>query len=140
MTKKIEGCCQCGAVSYESDAEPMIVFNCHCRHCQMASGAPYVTAVAINQSDARVNGDTMSHTVTSDLGHTVHRYHCPACGTYVYGVTEGFQATAFNAVTLKDPSWVKPEMEVYMSSAQPWANMDPDLPKFDKLPPMGEDG
>lgn len=138
MTNKIEGGCQCGAVRYSSDAEPMVVFNCHCTHCQQASGAPYTTAVAVHRDTATVTGDTIEHTLSSDRGTPVHRHSCAKCGAYVYGISDGFGAAAFNAVTLDDASWVEPQMEVYTASAQPWANMNPDLPKFDKLPPMEE--
>ncbi|MBT5571834.1 MAG: GFA family protein [Alphaproteobacteria bacterium] len=139
MSNKIEGGCQCGAVRYSSSVAPSITFNCHCTHCQMASGAAFTTAVAVPQGTTEITGSTMVHTLASDLGTPVHRHHCPTCGSYVYGISEGFGATAFNAVTLDDPSWVKPEIEVYVSSAQPWAHLQPDLPKFDQLPPMGED-
>lgn len=140
MSHKIEGGCRCGAVRYESSSEPMITFNCHCTHCQQASGAPYITAVAVPHDTVTVTGETKQNTLTSDRGTPVHRFHCGTCGAYVYGISEGFAAAAFNAVTLDDASWVKPEMEVYISSSQPWTNLNPDLPKFEKLPPMGEDG
>lgn len=140
MSQKIEGGCQCGAVRYSSTSEPMVTFNCHCTDCQQASGAPYTTAVAVPRDTVTVTGETRENTLTSDRGTPVHRHHCSSCGAYVYGISDGFSATAFNAVTLDDASWIKPEMEVYTASAQPWANMNPELPKFEKLPPMNEDG
>jgi hypothetical protein len=36
---------------------------------------------------------------------------------------------------LDDPSWYRPQADVYTASAQPWDHMNPDLPKFPKLPP-----
>lgn len=138
MPQKIEGGCQCGAVRYTSAADPMVTFNCHCTHCQQASGAPFTTAVAVNRGDVTVSGDTIEHTQTSDLGTPVHRFSCKKCGAYVYGISDGFGALAVNAVTLDDASWVEPQMEVYTSSAQPWTHMNPALPQFDKLPPMDE--
>ncbi len=139
MSKKVEGGCQCGAVRYTSEIEPFITFNCHCTHCQQASGAPFTTAVAVPADQATVTGETRVNSLTSDRGTPVHRHHCAACGAYVYGISEGFQAAAFNAVTLDDASWVRPEMEVYASSAQPWSKLDSGLPAFERLPPMGED-
>lgn len=139
MTKKIEGGCRCGAVRYTTDSEPFVTFNCHCSHCQQASGAPFTTAVAVPKDTAKITGKKNAYLLTSDRGTPVHRFHCPNCGTYVYGISEGFDAAAFNAVTLDDPSWVQPEMDVYVSSAQSWTKRDPDLPSFEKLPPMGED-
>lgn len=139
MSNRIEGGCQCGTVRYTTDSEPFVTFNCHCTHCQMASGAPFTTAMAVPKDTVKVTGEVLENILVSDLGTPVHRFHCAQCGTYVYGISEGFDAAAFNAVTLDDASWVKPEMEVYVSSAQPWAHMNPDLPQFEKLPPMGEE-
>src|SRR5437764_12460030 len=33
------GGCSCGAIRYESTAEPIMMFKCHCRDCQQATGA-----------------------------------------------------------------------------------------------------
>jgi hypothetical protein len=85
----------------------------------LASGAAFTTVVAVPRDSVHVTGSTLAHTLTSDRGTPVHRHHCPSCGTYIYGISEGFDAAAFNAVTLNDPNWVKPEIEVYVSCAQP---------------------
>jgi hypothetical protein len=39
------------------------------------------------------------------------------------------------AGTLDDPKWVKPTMEVYCSSAQPWVPSLGEMQRFDKMPP-----
>jgi hypothetical protein len=43
------------------------------------------------------------------------------------------------AGSLDDPSWFRPSMDLYTTSAQPWDYMDPDLPKFAKMPSMQQD-
>lgn len=138
MSNKIEGGCQCGAVRYTSDAEPQVVFDCHCAHCQQATGAPYTTAVAVPREGFTVTGETIVHTLNSDRGTPVHRHSCANCGAYVFGYSDGFDATGINAVTLDDTSWIAPQMIVYAQSKQPWVKLDPDLPTFDQLPPMSE--
>ncbi|HEY9649165.1 MAG TPA: hypothetical protein V6C95_00775 [Coleofasciculaceae cyanobacterium] len=42
---------------------------------------------------------------------------------------------SIQAGSLDDPSWFKPQADIYVASAQPWDYMNPDLPKFAKLPP-----
>ncbi len=37
--------------------------------------------------------------------------------------------------TLDDPSWFRPEADIFVKSAQPWDHMNPDLPKHDTYPP-----
>ena len=39
------------------------------------------------------------------------------------------------ASTLDDPSWFRPQMDIFVSDAQPWDQMDPAIPKFAQYPP-----
>src|SRR5215813_8444896 len=39
--KTITGGCACGAIRYEVTAEPIVMFNCHCRDCQKTTGGGY---------------------------------------------------------------------------------------------------
>jgi hypothetical protein len=41
----------------------------------------------------------------------------------------------FWLVALDDPSWFKPQMDIFTSDAQPWDQMDPSLSKFEQYPP-----
>lgn len=51
MPVKYQGSCLCGAVSYQSDAEPRYSFNCHCRDCQKATGSAYAPIAFFHQSE-----------------------------------------------------------------------------------------
>jgi len=37
---------------------------------------------------------------------------------------------------LDDPNWFRPQMDIFTSEAQPWDQMDPAIPKYEKYPPM----
>jgi hypothetical protein len=41
------------------------------------------------------------------------------------------------AGTLDDPSWLKPQMNIWCSSAQPWVSMDDAIPAFEGAPSLG---
>ena len=41
----------------------------------------------------------------------------------------------FLAGTLDDPSWFQPQMDIFVSDAQPWDQMDLAIPKFEQYPP-----
>lgn len=36
--------------------------------------------------------------------------------------------------TLDDPSWVKPAMEIYCDSSQPWVQLGGEMQRFAKMP------
>ena len=41
------------------------------------------------------------------------------------------------AGTLDDTSWVRPQMNIWCASAQPWVSTDDDIPAFEGTPPLG---
>src|SRR5882762_1408411 len=50
MTKintPFSGGCACGAIRYESTAEPLMMLHCHCRDCQQSSGGPFSSFVIV---------------------------------------------------------------------------------------------
>ena len=54
------------------------------------------------------------------------------------GQIEGEELVFLHAITLDDPSVFTPQMDIFESSAQPWDRFDDTLPRFAKMPPMGE--
>jgi hypothetical protein len=58
---------------------------------------------------------------TGDSGKPVHRNFCPYCGSPITSVVDAMPGLTFiKAGILDDPSWLKPTMEVYCDSVQPW--------------------
>jgi hypothetical protein len=49
MSTNFTGGCACGAIRYEVSAEPIVMFNCHCRDCQKTTGGPYTGHVRPSQ-------------------------------------------------------------------------------------------
>jgi hypothetical protein len=39
------------------------------------------------------------------------------------------------AGSLDDPSWFRPQMDIFTCDAQPWDQMDPAISKYEKYPP-----
>jgi hypothetical protein len=40
------------------------------------------------------------------------------------------------AGSLDDPSWFRPQMDIFTSEAQQWDQTDPAIPKYETYPPM----
>ncbi len=138
MTRKLEGGCLCGAVRYESDAEPMFAVNCHCRDCQLTSGSTHLPGIGLPAAAFTVTGELTRYTTTNDSGGRSMRAFCPTCGTPIYGQIEGEDLVFLHVITLDDPSMFSPQMDIFADSAQHWDRFDDALPRFPKMPPMGE--
>jgi len=125
-------------VRYESSAEPVFTGNCHCRDCQRASGAASSSVLAVPEAALKLTGEVKYHSVKGDSGKTMSRGFCPNCGSRVTGRGEAIPGLMMiTPGSLDDPSWFKPGMDIFTSSAQPWDHMNPALPKFPKMPPQG---
>ena len=131
---EIKGSCRCGKVTYSASAEPIFAGVCHCTNCQKSSGSAFATVVAIPTPTLSVSGTLKTFDSTGDSGKATHLHFCPECGT---AVTEDADVmpgvTMITVGTLDDASWVKPTMQIYCDSAQPWARL-PDLQSFAKMP------
>jgi hypothetical protein len=119
---KIEGGCLCGKVRYSADAEPAFVGLCHCKNCQKGTGTAFAVVVALPKPALNIEGTLKTFTGRGDSGKATYRRFCPECGSALF---DG---------TLDDPSWVKPGMEIFCDSAQPWVALGGERQRFAKMP------
>ncbi len=117
-----------------------MMIHCHCRDCQRSSGGPFSSYVIVPQEAFKLlQGSVRFHDSPSEAGGKAHRGFCPECGSPVMVKTDAFaQSVAIRTASLDDPSWFNPQMDVFVSDAQPWDQMDPNIPKFEQYPPFTE--
>src|SRR4051812_29892192 len=122
--RPITGRCLCGGVTYSIDAEPVVEAACHCADCQRQTGNPFSVIVGVPRDALEVEGETIGSftTVGEDHGGDTERSFCTGCGSPMFSIAAVMPQVAFiKAGSLDDASWVKPSVEAWTSSAQPWA-------------------
>jgi hypothetical protein len=136
---KIRGGCMCGKVRYSSDAEPGLTAVCHCVDCQKQSGSALSIVVAVPTDAISFEGEmTLYKTDGKETGQAVNRYFCASCGSPLYSDPDVMPGMIFvKAGTLDDTSWLKPELNMWCDTAQPWVAIDDNLPRFPGNPPLG---
>jgi len=138
MTDGFKGSCLCGAVHFESTAEPQVVGHCHCVDCRKSSGTGHCTHVVIPEDALTVSGTLKFYDKPADSGNIVSRGFCPNCGSAVYSRNSGMPGMVFpRASSLDDPDVLTPQMVVYASRAPAWDYMDPALASFAEMPEGG---
>ena len=135
---KYSGGCLCGEVRYETNAEPIVGLQCQCRDCQKRSGGGHASFLAFPKAMVTLKGPVKYHSNTADSGNLATRGFCAECGSPVVGLSSGMpEMIAVMAGSLDDPCSFAPQMVAYAARANPWDMIDPALPKFPAMPPMG---
>ena len=129
------GGCLCGAVRYKCSAEPISMGICHCRDCQQATGSAFAAGMLVPRNALAITGNVNYFDVIGDSGNPVGRGFCPICGSRLFSKPPNPEFIGIMAGSLDDPSDFEPQAEIYAASAQPWAYLNLELPKYAKLPP-----
>lgn len=131
---KFSGGCVCGAVRYECDADPTIMFKCHCRDCQHVSGGGYAAVLLFPRNDLRfIKGALQQYATQSLAGGENVRSFCAKCGSRISG-GKSPDSIGILAGSLDDPRLFVPTMDIHVADAQPWDLLDPATRKFEGYP------
>jgi hypothetical protein len=115
----LTGGCMCGAVRYELKSHPFDCGWCHCRTCQLSSGAPAMVFASVADGDmVWIKGSGKVKLVpSSTFG---HRTFCSECGTPVLmKVDHQPQTVDFSVATLDEPGAVAPGFHIFWASKVP---------------------
>lgn len=129
------GGCACGAVRYALKSEPFDAGWCHCRTCQLTSGAPAMVFASVPAGDLvwTSGADTVRRYPSSSFG---HRSFCGACGTpFLMEVDHQPETVDFSVATLDAPDRVAPTFHIFWGSKLPWFEPGDDLPRHEKFRP-----
>ncbi|MBB3169718.1 GFA family protein [Simiduia aestuariiviva] len=126
----IAGRCYCGAVRYKIQGEIEHVCICHCRSCQLASGAPCVGWLTVERSQVMLSG-ALNECYGAPQ---VQRCYCANCGTPIsYSHSARPDHVDITLATLEDQSAVQPSRHIWVSHKVPWLSLVDGLPQFDEF-------
>ncbi|MEM9534460.1 MAG: GFA family protein [Cyanobacteria bacterium P01_E01_bin.45] len=111
------------------------MLNCHCRDCQLSSGAPFASGIVVSTKSIKVNGSPKEHSVRASSGSQTTRSFCSNCGSPLFTTGEANpDFTSIRFTTFDDQSDFYPELDIWTSSAAPWICLDEKLPHFSQSP------
>ena len=132
---KLTGHCLCGTVHYRLDSEPFDCGWCHCRTCQLNSGAPAMAFASVAHGDWVVTqGQAEVRRIRSSS--FAERLFCGRCGTPLaidYDIQP--ETFDFSVATLDDPGAVSPGFHIFWSSRIAWFAPGDALPRHKKFRP-----
>jgi len=118
---KQAGGCQCGAIRFESNGDPVRAMGCHCTTCKLRTGAPYGVGVYFEDEQVKfLQGEVKHYQFLSDTtGRWIRNEFCSQCGSTVSWTLEmrpGLRAIAGGAYD--DPNWYAIEAHIWTRSAR----------------------
>lgn len=122
-----EGGCLCGHVRFAVTGAANNITNCHCRLCQKAAGAPYVTWAEFPTAHITWLSSEPTWRASSE---TAERGFCPTCGSAVSFRVLGAENVDLAVALFDNPASFPPDYDIYTQSAQPWTALAPALPHF----------
>ena len=132
------GGCACGAIRYKGVQAPIAMINCHCKDCQLSSGAPFASGIVVMTTDLEVSGTPKTYAVRASSGGLATRSFCADCGTPLFTQSDAnAQFTSIRFPSLDDSSSFKPMLDIYTANAQPWVCLDEAIPHFPQSPHQG---
>ncbi|TFI60243.1 GFA family protein [Sphingomonas parva] len=142
MAEPLTGRCACGAVRYQLTSAPFDTGWCHCRTCQLNSGAPAMVFASVPHGDFvfTQGADNVRRFASSSFG---YRRFCGACGTpFTMEVDHQPETVDFSVATLDRPEAVAPGFHIFWASRIGWFDPGDDLPRHDRFRPdtRGLDG
>lgn len=125
MTVAFSGSCLCGAVTFESKVEPMVVGHCHCEDCRKSSGTGHCTHMAVPDAAFELKGAVQSFDKPAASGNMVRRHFCGTCGSPVYSINLGMPGMVFPRASLLDQvGKYSSQMSVWTSRAMSFDPVD----------------
>ncbi len=132
----LTGSCLCGAVRYESVAEPVFSGHCYCTDCQKETGGGHGTIAAVPDATVRVTGPISTFSKLGASGQPNQRTFCSKCGSTLFSRPQAYAGmTLLRAGTLDNPSQIAPGMSIYTSRALTWDQPSTSIPGFPEMPP-----
>ncbi len=135
MAEGFSGKCLCGAVEFQSAADPQFIGQCHCVDCRKSSGTDHCTHIVVPEDGFTVSGEIKFYDHPADSGNIVSRGFCPKCGSAIYSKNAAMAGMVFvRASGLGDLEIAKPQMLLFTSRAPSWSQLDPNVPNFPEMP------
>jgi hypothetical protein len=125
------GGCQCGAIRFETTADPRWVAHCHCSDCRAATSSPFTTYCGFEREHVQWSGSA-PRTFASSEG--VVRSFCGTCGSALaYESTRWPDEFHLFACSFAEPTQWEPTAHVYCAHQLPWIRLDDGLKRLDTV-------
>ena len=125
---RLLGRCLCGAIRFETVADPLWIAHCHCRSCRRNTGSAVATFIGYRPDQVLFESDSRQFYASSE---GVSRGFCAHCGTPVsYESTRWPNEIHLYLGLMDHPERLEPTAHVHYAEKVPWLDIDDRLPTY----------
>jgi hypothetical protein len=132
-----KGGCVCGALSWQTESDPLGVTFCHCQFCQRATGTAYFVEPFF-KADAfsiTTGSPTIYNHISAGSGKIVSIHFCGICGSKSHLSFERFpDVVGVYAGGFDDPNWFKIDSmnskHIFLDAARTGTIIPPGIPTY----------
>lgn len=130
LRRDAAGGCLCGAVRFRVGLPSRWVAHCHCRMCQRAHGAAFVTWVSVEAASLALQEGAGAALAWHGSSPGAARGFCRRCGSPMLFRSEAWPAELHvAAAALDDGPDRPPQVHAFWDTHVAWTRADPDLPR-----------
>ncbi len=134
MSTVHQGQCLCGELRFQITAKPLFTHACHCTSCQKITGTSYWLSMFVLEQDFEILSGSPSIVYPPQQHGIAKKHFCAKCGCNIYGTHTYLKHLILPATgAFDDTHWFSPQAHIFVGSKQPWVDIDPDIPQFEKL-------
>ena len=117
---KHTGGCHCGKVTFSTEFDPLVVFQCNCKRCRKLFGTVAVFVAFGSKDEVQFNGEMSEYAAPAESGSLARTFFCSDCGTKIYGTADAFEGFGVMLGAFDDPHQFEPKLENYIEHKLPW--------------------
>jgi hypothetical protein len=136
MPVPFTGACGCAAVRFRCRAQPLSMYNCHCKGCQTIARATYMPLLVMQSDMVDIDGHPQEVPPPVDKDRHGQRFCCARCGMVLFAKSTMPNIMLINANGLAEKERYVPVADIWTIDANPAHFMDTRIPKVWKSPPL----
>ena len=131
MNNEITATCQCGAVRFRSQHQPVLQLFCHCKDCQVSTSGAFAKTAFFKLKYTEVSGRLAVRTFKAVSGNKTTRESCANCGSLMFDRSEGFASLiGVMAERINEAFVFEPACHVWTKSKQSHVTIPDDVKQY----------
>jgi hypothetical protein len=117
---KVNGQCYFGKIKLKAEVSVNMMMACHCRDCQVFSGAPFRSVAVTAAQNVEIEGEAKEYVKVGDSGNQSIQVFCGDCGSQMYATDVAKTMFKIRAGFLEQHHLIVPKKHIFGGSAVAW--------------------